>query len=179
MTRIAGIAIALLLGASPLLAQDANAPMDATPTPSAGADSAGTAETGNDPSMSEALDDAARSARELGSALMDSARDALSTAESSIAAATEGLRDSMAEGVTVMALSSADDMDALTDWVKREEIVSRDGIDFDRAVAAVDASDYSDARKAAMKAAITSVREAIEQARQGLSDLNTELQGDG
>ena len=48
-----------------------------------------------------------------------------------------------------------------------------------RAVAAVDASDYSDARKAAMKAAITSVREAIEQARQGLSDLNTELQGDG
>lgn len=171
VTLIACYVTALCLGASLVGAQEAGAPLDTGSADESPSDAM--------PTMSDALDDAARSAKGFGAALMDSARDALSNAETSIAAATEGLRDGMAEGVTVLALDAADDVDALSAWVKREDIVTKDGIDFDRALAAVDASDYSEDRKAAMTAAITSVREAIDQARQGLSDLNTELQGDG
>lgn len=174
MNPLFGYVLAVCLAAAPVVAQEADTPAQAAPiVPSEAAPAKG------DQAMSDALDDAARSAKGLGAALMAGAKDALSSAESSIAEATEGLRDSMAAGVTVMALRSADDMDALSAWVKREDIVTKDGIDFDRALAAVDASDYSDDRKAAMTAAIASVRAAIDQARQGLRDLNTELQGNG
>ncbi|MCV6597022.1 MAG: hypothetical protein OIF40_08075, partial [Mangrovicoccus sp.] len=130
----------------------------------------------NADAMDEALDDAARAVRGLGAALLAGAQDALDQAEDALTEASHDMRDSMAESMTVMALSSAGELDATSAWLKQEKIVSADGVDFDKALAAIEASDMDPAEKAELTKALGSVRAGIAEARAGLLAFEATLE---
>lgn len=157
------MATALVFAALPVLAQDT------------GNQEGASAETD---AVSGALTEMGDAARDLGAALFAGAQSAWSSTEKAVAEAGDSIDDKVAESVTVMALSTAGETNAVSDWLKQEEIVNRDGIDFDKAFAAIDASDMTDTAKDTARKAIEDVRSGLDQVRAGLSELNGVLNTD-
>jgi len=125
--------------------------------------------------MEDALDEAARAARGLGAALLENALEAFGQAESNIAEAAEDMRDSVAEEMAIMALGQAGNLEATGAWLKQEQIISANGVDFDKALAAIEASDMSRREKKALTKSLGSIRAGLAEAHAGLLDFNATL----
>lgn len=123
----------------------------------------------------DAVRDATEAVGEAAQEATDAAREEMARTSEEISTSLSETAASMMESVTDVSQETADAVTAMIEEWRSSGIVTSEGIDFDAAVAAVDASDMDPAVKTKFTALLEDLRDAPDQAMAKLQELETAL----